>query len=318
MSDIYISKIHGAKLKDEELTQKVSEGLVEHENKLKLLSESIPYGWQYTDGMSTLLHYDWDNECFGLPVGWDTNIGDSYINCALDTDVGGLFLLDANSYQYEDIEGGGRRWYFRVPFADTVYDGYYVYALESGSEWVKSAGYKSVLYYWDWEGKEDASERVTLVELPFYVATKGMEERGYSDTYYTDATSGVKLQTAPDVYSFDSIEDAFHFHFKVYGLNGDIYKSGIETVSELVASLKELGLTEYTQTITSLDGVQFYLDISADNPLVLKQFTRVVYGGANWECGHGNSLDCDCIPAPVYGKATAVQKVCRHFTVQGK
>jgi hypothetical protein len=136
-----------------------------------------------------------------------------------------------------------------------------------------------------------------------------MTERTYSANYYSDSTSGEKLQTAPDVYSFDSIEDAFSFEFTVYESNGSVYKNNISTVSELVTALKGLGLTEYTQTITTQDGLQFYLDISADDPLILSEAARVVYGDVIWGAP---SMDCDFIPYSVGGE-NKIYKICRVF-----
>lgn len=312
MSDIYISKIHGAKLKDEELTQKVSEGLVEHENKLELLSNSIPYEWQYTDGRSKLLHYDWNIGAFGTMYEYPTRSDGIRVGFYLDLDSYGVYHLDAWSYAYEDLDDGGRCWYFKIRFDDGVRDGYYVFALEAGSEWVKETGYNAVLYQCDWEDKN--KEEKSFVSLNYCILHKGMTERRYSDTYYTDSTSGKNLQTAPDVYSFDSIEDAFSFEFKVYKSNGDVYKNYIDTVSGLVAALKEYGLTEYTQTITTCDGLQFYLDISADDPLILTEAARVVYG----DVIHGDdTMDCDFIPYAEDGK-NKICKICRIFTMPPK
>ncbi len=314
---IYISKLHGAKLKDEELTQKVSEGLGTHENKLELLHESIPYEWQYANGR-TLLHWDYNEGCYGIPYEFDVDMDQIYINCTFDADGGGLYFLDAWSYRFEDIEGGGRRWFFKSRHDDAVDDGYYVFVAESGSEQVKQTGYGTALYWGEWEDKEDVNKGLSLVSLYSCYELVGMTKRSYSDTYYTDPTSGKKLQTAPDVYTFDSIEDAFYFTFDVYKPNGETYKTNINTVSGVIDALNELGFTEYTQTIISSRGVPFYLDISADSPLVLGQeFTHVVYGGVDVDSNLTDSLDCDIIAYTV-GGVEKIQKVCRRFTVRGR
>lgn len=270
MSDIYISKIHGAKLKDEELSRKVSEGLVEHENKLKLLSESIPYEWQYTDGMATLLHYDWGIDCFGLPVTWDTNIEDPYINYVLDTDGYGLYFLDAISYKYEDIEGGGRRWFFRIPHNDTVDDGYYVFAVESGSENVKQTGYGTVLYQCDWEDKEtEDKETGSALSLEINYANIGLgvnERRVNAATITVDGVAGDVLLPPID-YTFDSIEAALAPEIKTtYGGASKTFTD----VSELVAYIKGLGISEYKAYLTCGGCVALTFDLSATYPLTLK------------------------------------------------
>lgn len=263
MSDIYISKIHGAKLKDEELTQKVSEGLVEHENKLELLFESIPYEWQYTDGRA-LLHYDWDNGCFGWPYQWDVTGDEAWVCFVLDTDGYGLYYLDAYSYKYEDIEGGGRRWYFKIPHNDTVVDGYYVFAAESGSEDVKQTGYGTILYQLDWEDKED--KEVLSLELYNANIGLGVAERGNNATI-TVSEGTINVLLPPEEYTFDSVEAALAPEIKV---TYDGTSKNFTDVSELVTYIKGLGISEYKTDLTYAGCVALTFDLSANYPLTLK------------------------------------------------